>query len=70
MGTKGGPTLTLTGRLTASRKFNSTPLHSTGNRRQFELEFWSLESLAVWLDQEEELVQEEFKELPVLSNSC
>jgi hypothetical protein len=33
----------------------------------------SLASLAVWLDQEEELVQlvpEEFKELPVLSKSC
>jgi hypothetical protein len=38
--------------------------------RQFELEFGSLVHLAVWLDQEEELVQlvpEEFKELPVLS---
>jgi hypothetical protein len=37
------------------------------------LEFWSLASLAVWLDQEVELVQlvpEEFKEAPVLSRSC
>jgi hypothetical protein len=35
-------------------------------------EFRSLSSLAVWSDQEEELVQlvpEEFKELPVLSKS-
>jgi hypothetical protein len=41
-------------------------------RRQFELEFRSLASLAVWLDQEEEMVQlvpEEFEELTVLSRS-
>jgi hypothetical protein len=42
-------------------------------RRLFELEFRSLASLAVWLHQEEELVElvpEEIKELPVLSNGC
>jgi hypothetical protein len=36
------------------------------------MEFRSLASLAVWLDQEEESVQlvpEEFKELPVLNKS-
>jgi hypothetical protein len=45
----------------------------SAQRRQFELEFRSLASLAICLDQEEELVQvvsEEFKELPVVSKSC
>jgi hypothetical protein len=35
--------------------------------RQFEFELRSLASLAVWLDQEEELVQLVPEELPVLS---
>jgi hypothetical protein len=41
-------------------------------RRQFELEFRSLDSLAIWLDQEEELIQqvpEGFKELLMLCKS-
>jgi hypothetical protein len=55
--------------LTGSSKAGRVP----AQRRQFELEFRSLASLAFWLDQEEDSVQlvlEEFKELPVLSKSC
>jgi hypothetical protein len=35
----------------------------TRQRRQFELEFWSLASLAVWVDREEVSVQSVAEEL-------
>jgi hypothetical protein len=41
----------------------------SAQRRRFVLQFRRLASLAVWLDQEEELVAEEFKELLAPSKS-
>jgi hypothetical protein len=60
--------------LHSHRRENLTSYRSSSSsEKAVQVEFRSLESLAVWVDQEEESVQldpEEFKKLPVLNKSC